>query len=88
MAIIFHGLSTCAVCNGILQKDEVVLGFPHFIVDDKHPLWRFSDSAMHKACFATWVSAEDFRAAFNTLWPLLMPNHKQEMQADGTIVDL
>jgi hypothetical protein len=62
--------------------------FPHFIWDKAHPLWRFSDSAMHRACFAGWDQAAQFRGIYNDVWPTIMPNHPRQMRSDGTIIEL
>lgn len=62
--------------------------FPHFIGDEAHPLWRFSDSAMHRSCFKGWSHVEEFRSAYNEIWPKIMPNHPREMRPDGSIIDL
>jgi hypothetical protein len=62
--------------------------FPHFIWDEAHPLWRFSDSAMHRTCFAGWDQAGQFRGIYNEVWPKIMPNHPREMRSDGTIIEL
>jgi hypothetical protein len=64
------------------------LGVRQGVHDEAHPLWRFSDSAMHRACFADWDQAEQFRGIYNKVWPTIMPNHPREMQPDGAIIEL
>lgn len=88
MAIVILGSTECPLCGAILAESDDIVGFPHFIGDRAHPLWRYSDSAMHRACFANWDQAEQFRNIFNEVSPKLLPNHPREMQADGTIIDL
>jgi hypothetical protein len=85
MAIILLGKTTCSLCNQLLRGDEDILGFPHFIHDPLHPLWRFSDSGMHKECFLSWENAEAFRNLYNELWPKLVPQHPRRMRDDGEI---
>jgi len=87
LAIVIRGKTACSICGRtLLDGDDVVL-FPHFIPDDAHPLWRFSDSAMHRVCFQDWGSAADFRAEFNREWPKLVPAHPRRMLPDGSIVE-
>jgi hypothetical protein len=87
MAIVFRGKSKCSLCEAILSGEDDIVMFPHFIPDRAHPLWCFSDSAMHRACFKGWSQAEAFRLLFNKAWPELVPNHPREMTVDGSIVE-
>jgi len=85
MGIILLGKSTCPRCNQLLREGEDILGFPHFIHDQSHPLWDFSDSSMHKECFLNWEKAGEFRDLYNELWPKLVPQHPRRMHNDGEI---
>jgi hypothetical protein len=51
VALVVRGKSTCTLCGGVLAKDDAIVGLPPFLTPE-HRLWRFSDSAMHAACFA------------------------------------
>jgi hypothetical protein len=88
MAIIVGGVTECPVCGTAILPDDAFWNFPHFIQDPSHPLWRFSDCGMHRRCFQGWEHAEAYRAAFDILWPRLVPNHPRRMVADGSIVDV
>ena len=88
MAIVIQGKTTCSVCGAILSEGDDIVLFPHFIWDEAHPLWRFSDSGMHRSCFTSWDHAEQFRAMFSKAWPKLVPNHPREIRPDGSIVEL
>lgn len=88
MAIVVEGKTGCSLCGVIMARADDIVMFPHFIWDETHPLWRFSDSAMHSRCFADWSEAEQFRRIYNETWPTIMPNHPREMQPDGTILEL
>lgn len=88
MAIVVGGKTKCSVCGHIIAGSDDIVMFPHFIWDEAHPLWRFSDSAMHRRCFADWDQAERFQSIYNETWPEIMPNHPRKMQSDGTIVEL
>jgi hypothetical protein len=87
MAIVIIGKTGCALCGSIFAASDDVVMFPHFIRDQAHPLWRFSDSAMHHACFADWDQREQFRGIYNEV-STIMPNHPREMQPSGTIIEL
>jgi hypothetical protein len=87
VAIIIRGKTTCSICRAVLANDDDIVATPHFIHDESHKLWRFSDSAMHRSCFLAWPEAGAFRAAFNQIWPTLVPRHPREMLDDGSIVE-
>lgn len=86
MAMIFEGLTTCSICEGLLDDKRAYVGFPHFIDDMNHPLWRFSDSGMHQDCFLNWPHAKEFRDVFNDVWPKAFPSKPRKMLEDGQIV--
>ena len=89
MALIIQGKIPCSICgNTIGAGDESTVATPHFIHDSVHPLWRYSDSAMHQPCFLAWGHHDAFRDAYNVLWPLLLPNHPRQMLDDGSIVPI
>ena len=88
MAIVLRGKTDCSLCGSLINSANEIVMFPHFIWDNAHPLWRFSDSAMHQQCFADWDQAERFRAIFNGTWPDIMPDHPCEMLPNGSIVEL
>lgn len=39
--------------------------FAHFITNELDPLWRFSDSGMHAACFDSWEHAKEFQRRYD-----------------------
>lgn len=52
MAIIARGRSKCWLCGELLGDDPSAWrAFPAFLPQESR-LWRFSDSAVHKACLA------------------------------------
>jgi hypothetical protein len=59
MALVIRGKTTCSVCGLILEPNQDVVGFPHFLPPD-HRLWRFSDSAMHNSCYEQWEHHDYF----------------------------
>jgi len=64
MAIIITGKSKCALCGEVLLSEQEIVGTPHFIADRNDPLWRFSDAAMHRACFDAWEHRAEFLAKY------------------------
>jgi hypothetical protein len=66
MAIILIGLTDCSLCKKKLLKDDIIVATSHFISDPNDPLWKYSDSAMHQACFASWDQRDAFRNKFNS----------------------
>lgn len=86
--MIFLGKSECSICGQVLRDGDDLVSTTHFIHDSAHPLWRFSDTGMHWACFIGWEHAAAFREAFDTLWPRAAPRHPRKMLADGSIVEV
>jgi len=67
MALFFPGQTTCALCDGVLTERDYLVGTSHFIAEGDHPLWRFSDAVMHRACFLVWERRKTFVARFNAM---------------------
>ena len=87
MAIIVGDTADCAICGSVIEVAAGdYVGFPHFIQDPQHPLCRYSDNVMHRACFLAWQHRDAFRQAYDTLWPQLVPNHPRRMLEDGSMV--
>lgn len=66
MAILFLGASRCSICKELLVQGQTIIATTHFIADTADPLWRFSDSGMHEACFAGWEHRNEFAARYHT----------------------
>ena len=65
MALILLGKTECSICGVILNEDDPLVATTHFIADRDDPLWRFSDSAMHKSCFLKWEQKQSFVKKYN-----------------------
>ena len=61
MALVFLGKSKCSICGLVLESNQDVTGLPHLLPPDD-PLWKFSDSAMHCACYEHWEHRIDFES--------------------------
>jgi hypothetical protein len=90
MAMIFRGITTCALCGNVLRDGDEIVATSHFIGDETHPLWPYSDAGMHKGCFLAWESRPDFVRLFNeTLAHVTFGNGTyHHMLDDGTVTNL
>ena len=82
MALFDPGFTPCALCGVVLTDDDDHVGTSHFIGDHNHPLYRYSDTLMHRECFLRW----DHRAEFVDAYNAVMRRHHW-MGPDGTIKD-
>lgn len=87
MALIILGKSKCPLCGDVIAKGDELVATSHFIESPSHPLWRYSDAAMHEVCFQRWEYREAFVAEFNrtfgaTVWG---NGTRHIMAADGSI---
>jgi len=86
MAIIIRGKTNCSICGSLIVEGDDLVATQHFIQDQSNPLWRYSDSAMHRSCFIGWNGAEPFRATFNQLCGEPGALRPMQMLEDGTVV--
>ncbi len=54
MAIIFSGISTCVLCDQVLESDKDIVMIPPFVEGAFAEFLAYSDAAFHKSCFMTW----------------------------------
>jgi hypothetical protein len=76
MALIIRGSSQCAICRNIVGAEDDIVATSAFL-GREHPLWPYSDAAMHRECFVSWKDKAEFVAAFNSI---VSP----EVAGDGT----
>ena len=67
MALIFRGRSLCSICHEVINHDDAIVATTHFIADRSDPLWRFSDSGMHVACYESWDHRDGFAARYEAI---------------------
>ncbi|MCA9584494.1 MAG: hypothetical protein KC657_03965 [Myxococcales bacterium] len=63
MVLLIRGKSRCSRCGQVLAKEDEIVGFTHFLGAEHH-LWRYSDSAMHAACFKDWPEKDEFERLY------------------------
>ena len=90
MALILIGKTECALCGSVLNADDAIVATSHFIADSQNPFWRFSDAAMHKACFLNWGQRQAFVDLFNEIVGGITFGNgtSHHMRDDGEIVSL
>ena len=82
------GRAYCGLCGEAIRPGEDALQTPDFLADETDPFWRFSDAAMHRACFLVWDRRKAFVARFNRAartWVGTDGSHSR-MTSEGEIV--
>ena len=87
MAIIIRGKTTCSICRSLIMEGDDLVATQHFLQDRSDPLWRYSDSTMHRSCFLSWSGAAPFRATFNRICGAPGVYRPMQMLEDGTVTD-
>ncbi len=90
MALILPGKTECKLCHTVIKENDKVVATSHFIADPNDPLWRFSDTAMHKNCFLDWGQRQTFIEKYNrTVGSITWGNGTyHHMSDDGVISSL
>ena len=65
MALILCGKTECSICGVIIKDGDTIVATTHFLRDPNDPLWRFSDSGMHRSCFLAWPLRDTFVERYN-----------------------
>jgi hypothetical protein len=90
VALVLPGKTECSICGGVIMDHDEVVATSHFIADRNDPLWRFSDSAMHRRCFVAWGWKAEFVTRFNQIvGEITFGNGTyQQMDSEGAIAVL
>jgi hypothetical protein len=56
----------CSICGCVVRPDESTVATTHFIEDESDPLWKHSDSVMHRQCFLSWPHRKEFVFLYNS----------------------
>jgi len=86
MALIYKGIK-CSICHKVIEDLHDIVATTHFIFDQNDPLWPYSDSAMHPACFSAWALRDEFVARYNDFVGSFVHGNGtcHEMQPNGDI---
>ncbi len=89
MAIVIRGLTKCPLCAELIADGQSIVSTPHFVESPEHPLWPFSDAAMHYSCFQKWPLRSEFVAEYNnSLGRMVWGNgSRHHMQPDGIVIN-
>jgi hypothetical protein len=82
------GRAHCALCGDAIRPDDDAFVTPDFLADESDPFWRFSDAALHRACFLVWDRRKSFVARYNRMahrW-LAPDGSHPHMTGEGEIV--
>ncbi len=87
MAIVILGKTECPLCCEVIAAGQVTVAGQHFIQTPSHPLWRYSDAAMHYDCFQNWLHRKAFVEEYNrVIGQIVWGNGTQHrMHPDGTV---
>ena len=78
MALFFSGETPCSICGYVISEGDDFVGTTHFISDDSDPLWKFSDSVMHRQCYENWEHRDEFTTRYRTMMGGLYPGSHYE----------
>lgn len=87
MALVILGSSRCPLCRKTIDEGQELVSTTHFIESPGHPLWKYSDAAMHYGCFQTWEQRTLFVVEYNRLFGSRIWGNgtRHPMTDDGTI---
>jgi hypothetical protein len=83
MAIVILRKTLCPLCGHVISDGHETVATSHFIETPSHPLWRYSDAAMHYECFQAWQHREDFVAEYNNTIGLIVTAAAAESHRPG-----
>lgn len=64
MALFEPGFCRCAICEKVISEEDEIVATTHFIDDDEHPLFLYSDTVMYRVCLQKWDRRAEFVAAY------------------------
>ena len=74
MGFFILGETSCSLCGELIRVGDDIVGTTHFIDDDTDPLWRYSDSVMHRGCFDVWEHREEFARRYRETMSPMYPH--------------
>ncbi|WP_043783939.1 hypothetical protein [Rubrivivax gelatinosus] len=87
MAILFPGVTTCPLCEHVIEDDRDIVATTQFLDSSDHPLWKYSDAVMHRKCFEAWDQRQFFVDEYNRLLgsAVFLGSFKHPMDDDGNV---
>ncbi|NLR62390.1 hypothetical protein HGH93_30140 [Chitinophaga polysaccharea] len=86
MAIIFEGMSTCPICDQLLDKGKPYMGFLPFTGNAKDRLFMFSDAGVHVDCLHNHPYGALALVHNNKCEEVVRPENRK-CWVDGRIID-
>jgi len=88
MAVIILGHTKCCLCGEVVLAEDAIVSSCAFLDSPEHPLWRFSDAAMHYDCFQEWPMRTMFVAEYNSRFGCIVWGNgtRHYMQPDGVVL--
>jgi hypothetical protein len=83
MVLFFPGSSRCALCFKVIEKGELIEGFPAFL-NSAHKYGKFSDAVMHQSCYQNH-SDHDAVADMYTAYCMIQDARPKELKTLGEI---
>lgn len=74
MALFALGAGRCSICREVIRVGDDVIATTHFIGDDADPLSRHSDTVMHRSCFESWKSRDEFARRYRETMTAIFPD--------------
>jgi len=87
MSIIIDGKSHCAVCRKVIRAGERLVAFSAFVLNEKDPLWQFSDEAFHESCFLSQPRAQQAKRCYELLKDECGPERRICRECGGLITN-
>jgi hypothetical protein len=87
MAILLVGKTTCSICGNVIIAGEPTVGFPHFILNERDPLFALSDSSCHSACVNASPLGSAMLAATDELYKSTGPGKRACAVCSDQVLD-
>ena len=73
----------CSLCREPIRVGDDIVGTTHFIGDATDPLWRYSDSVMHRRCFDAWEHRDEFARRYRQTMGAMYPHVEHYVNFPG-----
>ena len=87
MALLFVGKTQCPVCCEIIKSVHDAIGLPPFVFNPSSPLFKLSDSSLHKKCYQKLLSTPKVGQVLNLLSDFHKPENRICQVCDEQILE-